>query len=213
MRYTLLVVFLIHSSACFAQETPKKRFNLKTSIQNYLFRQWNISGEYFLDTSFKRSIVVAPYVTYWNQKGDTLSPISTQRGLGLGLGYRYYFAKSDKSKGKPKGFYINTILQIDYTSIDFIYQTGQATFTDLDGSKQIRRFIAQNLQNITNFQTNFTIGYQWFWWNRIVLDVYSGFAWRMSWSQFPRGEEGGFYHTPQKLTLLPRLGFQIGVAF
>lgn len=238
MKNLLCLVFIFHFFGCFAQETTIRKWNVKTPPLQLLFpsiRTWNVNAEYVFDRNLKSSLSFNPYLIYWNERGDTTTTqigsagrynYANHRGAGAILTYKYYFLGFiPRNSSVQKGVYVSSFVQSDYLSVDFVNFKSAFTRRYNDGTVETGRENTRNVQNVFSFQTGLMIGYQWIWWHRIAFDIYGGIAYRYAQSSFKNDMSEGIYYYPipenkieyslnkTYIGVLPKLGFQVGVAF
>jgi hypothetical protein len=231
MKNILLLFLLITFIPCFAQDATISRLNIKTAPLQWIvpsLRTWNVSAEYFLDKQMKSSITINPYLIYWNERsGDTTmgGRFANHRGVGAILSYKYYFfGFTPKNSSVQKGGYISSFVQPEYLSVDFVNVKSAFSIRYMDGSVATGRENGRNVQDIISLQTGIMFGYQWLWWNRVVFDIYGGIGYRYAQFSLKDDISAGIYYPITQFGmdkffdkaytgLLPKVGFQIGVAF
>jgi hypothetical protein len=221
----LIVILLFLSNYVFSQEKKANHtFNIKYSPQHLVMKANQISFEFVYNKENTKSISLTLGRTFEHNQSDRDKYTWVKsRGFHIALEHRFYF-----SGHSEKGFYLAPSAKFEYLSVDFSQPVAFGLSLDSMGiSSSVGLAYLSNIQNIHSFTPSCNIGFQFVFFKYMILDIYAGLGYRYSYSTFDYPKSQGMLFPMWRRQsewleatfdraytgILPKLGFQIGVAF
>jgi hypothetical protein len=202
IRIISIGVFFIFLTTLKAQDLPKK-WSIKHSPQHFIFNTLRLEIERVISDQ-KFAITVAPFCTagdMWNHPDDDIL------GVGAEASVRLYFANNNRNL---KGFYAS--YGVNYSFFNNVSHGNDWRTVEESGIEMIKYGDVETDIQIHRGGLVFIIGHQFNFKNTLVIDLYSGFGLKSSFSPQKDGRErydNGFMDYGYN-GLDPRIGMKIG---